>query len=409
MDKTENNVNIGAYISKLIDKKFPSKRAFCKKYLPLRGIEPNDEELQKMSNRLSQILKGIKAIQTYDLIPFSEILEVSIESILTAGKYNKVPNTHLTNYSISFSTDKKEWEKYIQREDKLILNYDERGKNIIDYIVEAKNYPFLKYLIDKQYISFIDNSGWQGYTFGGSTSIKKREPSNTDPLELKLKYEDDLRKKVLILAAENHDFSILIKYRARELPFMYQINRFSLFRETDYNKDLERDYIEAIATSSDEIISFFSEEFEINDQLGHSERYLYPYIAEVAEVMNHNKHKCVTNVLNSILEHNKKALRKINRMILEATSQLIESVSLNQDYPVPDTMKNEFKQSVLDDLHIDQSKHLVSFFFCRSRQNNPGFVTNIFKIGFKPSDPETTMIITKINECYEKIINYKNT
>ena len=266
----------------------------------------------------------------------------------------------------------------------------------------------MKYLIDKQYISFVDNSGWDGYTFGGSTNIKRREPSKTDPLELKLKYEDDLRKKVLILAAENRDFGTLIKYHARELPFLHQVNRFSFFRDIHYNKDLDKDYIEAVATSSDEIISFFSEEFVINDQFGHSEKYMYPYIAEVAEIMNRNNHKGITTVLNSILNHNKDTLKKVNKMILQATGQRIDSISTNQKYPIPDDMKNELKQDILNDLHIDQSEHLISFFFSVSREKNPGFVTNIFKIGFKPSNPDFAKTIAKINECYDKIINFKN-
>ena len=182
---------------------------------------------------------------------------MSIESILTAGKTNKPSTSRVTNYSISFTDNESDWEKYINREDKLILNYDERGKNIIDYIFEAKNYRFLKYLIDKHYINFIDNSEWyMGYSFGGSTTIQRRDPLKTDMLEFKLKSDDDLRKKVLSLAVENDDLTILIQYRARELPFMYRLNRLSHFQDIEYYNDKDNDYLTKISISSDEIISF---------------------------------------------------------------------------------------------------------------------------------------------------------
>ena len=58
-------------------------------------------------------------------------------------------------YSIAFSKDPAEWEAYIQRDDKLILNPDEYDKTAIDYALEAGNYPFLKYLTEKGYIWFV--------------------------------------------------------------------------------------------------------------------------------------------------------------------------------------------------------------------------------------------------------------
>ena len=66
MFKHENNQKIGMYLSELIEKKYPSKRQFCKAYILAVGGIVNDEEIRKMANRISQITKGAKAIQTYD-------------------------------------------------------------------------------------------------------------------------------------------------------------------------------------------------------------------------------------------------------------------------------------------------------------------------------------------------------
>ena len=154
MFKHENNKKIGAYLSDLIDRKYPSKRQFCKAYIVAIGGEVNDEEIQKMANRISQITKGTKAIQTYDLPIFTDLLEVSCEQILSAGEYSVPQSKRVTNYSIAFSKDPEEWEEFINREDKLILNQDEYCKTIIDYALEFGNYNLLKYLMDKKYIWF---------------------------------------------------------------------------------------------------------------------------------------------------------------------------------------------------------------------------------------------------------------
>ena len=80
------NKKIGAYLKRIIEKKFISHRQFCRKYLEAVGVEADNEELRKMGNRLSQILKGTKGVQIYDLPVFTELLGVSCEEILSQAK-----------------------------------------------------------------------------------------------------------------------------------------------------------------------------------------------------------------------------------------------------------------------------------------------------------------------------------
>lgn len=80
---------------------------------------------------------------------------MSIEDILSAGTALTPVLNRKTNCSIAFSKDPAEWEAYIQRDDKLILNPDEYDKTAIDYALEAGNYPFLKYLTENGYIWFV--------------------------------------------------------------------------------------------------------------------------------------------------------------------------------------------------------------------------------------------------------------
>lgn len=68
MFKLKTNEEIGAYLKELILSKYPSCRQFCVAYADLAvdfSDDPHDlrtEEIRKLTNRLSQILKGKKSI-----------------------------------------------------------------------------------------------------------------------------------------------------------------------------------------------------------------------------------------------------------------------------------------------------------------------------------------------------------
>ena len=92
--------------------------------MEIQGISTYDENaLQNLSNRISQIVNGNKSVQTYDLLIIAELLEISCEEILSAGKCSAPTSNRPTNYYVAFSKDENIWKQYIEREDKLILNF----------------------------------------------------------------------------------------------------------------------------------------------------------------------------------------------------------------------------------------------------------------------------------------------
>lgn len=230
MYRAEENCKIGEYIGKLIARKYGADRQFAIAYIKLRdGIEdePESDKIQRVANKICQIKKGSKGIQISDLPLFSELLEVSVDSILSAGKVTKPAPTRTTNYSIALSKDKKVWKEYIDRPDKLILNEDEYGKNVIDYAIEFGNYGFIKYLIDEGYIYLIDENQMEYYgSFGSGTTIERRRPSEYDLLDYKMKQNDSLRTNIIALALENKDYKILDETKAREIPSLYEASYF---------------------------------------------------------------------------------------------------------------------------------------------------------------------------------------
>lgn len=225
------NEKIGQYLANRIDKQFKSRRQFCAKYLEAKGEQADNEQIRKMSNRLSQILNGKKEIQLYDLPLFCRLLEVSCEDILSAGTSHTPASARLTNYTAAFSKDEREWEVYVNREDSPILNADEYGKTFIDYALEAENYDLLKYLMDKHYIWFVGADKEACFTgFGAGTSIEKAtfpHPRNWNVLDAQLKMRDELRTNMIVLAIQHEDIEMLDQLHAREIPTLYQMSFYS--------------------------------------------------------------------------------------------------------------------------------------------------------------------------------------
>lgn len=85
---------------------------------------------------------------------FSKLLDVSFEQILSTGECGISRNKRLTNYTVAQSHSEKEWRSYIEKDQKPLLNPDKYGKTVLDYAIEYRNYEFLKFLMDNNYIWF---------------------------------------------------------------------------------------------------------------------------------------------------------------------------------------------------------------------------------------------------------------
>ncbi len=399
---------IGEHLAKLIDRKYESRRKFCRAYIELDGGDAtNQESIRKMSNRLSQIIKGSKAIQTYDLPVFTELLGVTCEEILTAGKY-VVPNARrTTNYDISFSTDEKEWEKYIQREDKLILNDDEYGKNVLDYALESKNYAFLKYLVDKKYIWFIgENDKNFAYTmnFGAGTSIERRKPNSFDLLEFELRQKTYLRSQMISLAIENNDFKMLTELKAREIPSLYMTSYLGI-RMPDCEKYYDEDMIEQISeTNNEKIIEYFADEFEIQAQHDKKYIFIFPYINELLGFLLQRKSKYADTVLVKAIAHNKSTYEKLRSLIAEAYEAL-----KSDSYWIKDeaSLKEYANEAIAKELDYMENGSLINFrqMFTPNIKSSQikGITTNIIFVNKQSSNVVTQHFIDEVNEYYNKI------
>lgn len=402
MFKLTNDKEIGKYIEVLINQKGISGREFCRRYLKLQHPDLSDEDranmVDNLNNRLTQIKKGNKSIQVYDLPIFCELLDISCEQLLSAGQ-NFIPtSSHLTNYDVAFSKDKEVWDSYIARDDKLILNADEYNKTVIDYALEFKNYPFLKYLMDEGYIWFTSDDRKQyAFTFGAGTNIKRREPGYVDILEVHLgtKGKDSLRRKMISLAIENNDFDMLTTLKAREIPMLYDPD-YIAFQPVEFESYYDEDLINHVVNSNQKVITYFTKEFDIDDRFGTTNSFMFPFMSELVDKLVETDNKYLDNVLRRCIKHNKKACDKV-----------VYSFRKAQEYYAKDSFMGKYQLQMLISQYLDYFDYANAISFRNLTKDDKGVFTNIVHINAKTNDEEIKELINEVNRYFDFLVGLK--
>lgn len=400
----KNNSKIGKYLDDLIRQNYDSRRAFCRAYIQATDEEPTDETINNMANRLAQIVKGKKAIQTYDLPYFCELLGVSCEQILSAGECFVPVVNRVTNYSIACSKDPAEWQAYINRSDRLILNSDEYCKTVLDYALELGNYDFIKFLMDNHYIWF-DSRKDQDYiqTFGAGTSIERRKTGSMDyGLEEKLKTEDALRINLIALAADRGDIEMLNELRARENPQLYYRAHYLSAQHPDFDGCYNERMVRHIAASCEKVLDYFTDPFEIRDQVRYkdgSERvhtFLFPYISQLLDLLIVTKASFAETALKKAIKYNTKTYQKLRERILSVKNDARYSAEY---------MKNMWVEVCKQELAFFDNGNIVMF---RGIYTNlGGMITNVAHATKTPSDPGLKQLTDALNKSYLLIKSLK--
>lgn len=403
MFQLADNRQIGEYLRRAIKERgFESDRKFCKAYLELRNESTEQDTLQNMANRVSQILKGKKAVQLEDLPVFTMLLDMSCEEILSAGQCFSVSSNRLTNYSVALSDNRAEWEAYVKQEDQLILNADEYGKTVIDYALKFKNYGFMKFLMDNGYIWFVgaDEEDYLFDThFGAGTSIKQ-DPSrknNMSVLDNRLKERYDLRMKMILLAVEHKDMETLDALRAREIPSFYQYFGHAQ-RLEECPKYFDADLMAALSGASNEILDYFSKEFEITDRVGNTCQFIFPFIGSVIDTLIESGNDYAEWILKDAIKHNQYTLDRLSKLVADTVGCCKEKYREN--------WSEEFILRVVQDglrFYSDGNLVIVNYFSFMRTPERTGFTTNIVKTTAVSDNPKISRLIEELNELYQKI------
>lgn len=392
MFRTASNEEIGKYIYNLIDEqndKFSSYRNFCKQYLVLKNGRPvENDEINNEATRLSQIKSGSIGIQIDDLGYYTQLLEVTCEELLSAGKSKVVNTDRYSNYKLGYSNDKAYWEKHINSDNKYFLNADEYGKTVLDYALECKNYDLIKYLTEHNYITIVnnDNSEPYGMTFFTGRNKFFETVKNKNKLEEQLKTDDTNRTDIVSLAIENNDKYYLTKLRAREIPQLYDACKYSCLPvscEPCYNEEMNS----AVANADKEVLDYFSEAFNIKCDDTEA-MYIYPFLGRLAEKMIGQNNKNTVYLLKRVLNYN-------SNVINELSEKITQSLIVNKKYlDVNDAFSIVTKRFQMNDEGI---------FLILGDTASLQMKSNVVYINASSTDSEIKDLIDKINKIYTDI------
>ena len=401
MFRTATNEEIGKYLFKLIDEKsdkFKSGRDFCKQYLFLeKGEQPSDDEIQKQANRLSGIKSGKYGLQIQDLGYYTELLEITCEELLSAGKSKPAFPDRYSNYTFAHSTDRGYWERYINNDDKLFLNADEYGKTILDYAFECENYGLIKFLTENNYITIVDNESTKDYvmTFMPPDKAMKYMSRNANKLNDEIINNDKIRTTVVALAIKKNDKYFLTKLRAREIPALYSVCEYGFSTQFDNFESSYNDKLtNAVANADKEILGYFSEPFSIKSE--HSEGvFIYPFLGRLLDKMICENNKNTVYVLERTLDYNSNVLN-------ELSEKIAQSYIMYKKYCDD---KEAFSGAVK---YFDMNDNGVFTFMNYDPSDTSNLIkmkSNVIHISKRSKDEKINELISKINKIYFAIKN----
>ncbi len=401
MFRTATNEEIGKYLFKLIDEKsdkFKSGRDFCKQYLFLeKGEQPSDDEIQKQANRLSGIKSGKYGLQIQDLGYYTELLEITCEELLSAGKSKPAFPDRYSNYTFAHSTDRGYWERYINNDDKLFLNADEYGKTILDYAFECENYGLIKFLTENNYITIVDNESTKDYvmTFMPPDKAMKYMSRNANKLNDEIINNDKIRTTVVALAIKKNDKYFLTKLRAREIPALYSVCEYGFSTQFDNFESSYNDKLtNAVANADKEILGYFSEPFSIKSE--HSEGvFIYPFLGRLLDKMISENNKNTVYVLERTLDYNSNVLN-------ELSEKIAQSYIMYKKYCDD---KEAFSGAVK---YFDMNDKGVFTFMNYDPSDTSNLIkmkSNVIHISKRSKDEKVNELISKINKIYFAIKN----
>lgn len=396
MTSAKSNKEIGEYLANLIDSKYKSRRKFCAEWLKLEKLDV-EEHINNKANKLKDILNGKKSIQARDLPYVGELLGVTFEQIMSAGECSVYNTERVTNYTIANSHDEAEWQRYIDMDEKLVLNTDEYNKTVLDYAIEFGNYDFIKFLITNEIITY-DEKRYKKtpQTYGLSTKICALNRVYVDRPQPVWRFEklDEFRKNVIVLAIRNNDVEMLDYLHARELPELYLLNSYGGFERIYFEKP-DFNLIKKIAKSSEKVIDYFVTPFDITINKKQYE-FIYPFMSELLSEMCKVNSPHLEFALKKIIKHNEKVFNNLKDIVLQLRLMFKANVQ-EENLPYVLNWYDICKKS----LKIHNSILCMDY----TNYSNDTIITDIAKCDISSKKPYAALLSEELNTLYNQIIN----
>ncbi len=362
------NRDIGEYLFDCMrNKNYISVRQFAKDCLERKGKIINEETIRRESNRFYQIMKGEKRIQQEDLPYVCDMLDITCENLLSAGR-NEIPREkRMANYNVASSADPAEWEKYMNIEGRPCLKADEYGKTILDYAVEFGNFDFVNYLFENDYLTTEKKTKALG-TFSIECSLpvigeKIGSDSSMCHLSTELEHSYKLQCGLAALAVRSENYELAKKLISREIPRDAKETA-ALHREIIRNGDLK-------------FPEWLTEEHEITTKIINNSDFIYANLGDLIKcaVDKCADDKIIDFLIEKAVNHNSKVIENLKKHMYECS----------------------------DDAYVFRKDlHLVEFDSVKSSENKP---MRYFYIANAVCVNSESAKVSEINRLYKNIFN----
>ena len=164
-----------------------------------------------------------------------------------------------------------------------------------------------------------------------------------------------------------------------------------------YNKEM----ITHIANANQKIITYFTEEFQVNNDWNEDNTFMFPYINELLNVLIKKDNECLYTILKRCVEHNRNVYDKIKEIIETANKYFS---NLYNQPGMEDMLKESVKKQIAQELIYHKAGCIINM---KDIYSKDGIITNIVHIQAKTKDKESAQLIDEINSYFNKILDLK--
>ena len=246
-------------------------------------------------------------------------------------------------------------------------------------------------------------------TFSGQAIVRafnNREVGFLDTLDSRMKYQDDLRFKMIALAIRDNDFEMLSDLHAREIPLLYTINPIQHWtlkdKQLPSSSNVEQ-MINSIAASKNTAISYFFEEFDTAELNSLRSTFVFPYAGQVLDALISSKRTFESKLfLEKAIEHNKKVQRKLQKLVDKSKVSCKELYSATPNNNYYD--EAYFRREAWREYYFYPENGFIAYYMPFYSKNTTGFITNVINVTVSSTDKEVQFLIDELKKTYNTFI-----
>lgn len=157
--------------------------------------------------------------------------------------------------------------------------------------------------------------------------------------------------------------------------------------------------LKKVARESDDVLIYFSEEFEIETNRNAIFRYTFPYLGKLIEMVVKNDCKAAAKMLKNALKHNKDVLKTLKKIANISEKSFGDIAQYMDDKTI--------QKSVMREFHFYDENDTVAFHTrIIKAENFQGLFSNVIRVNVSSKDKYVMSLIEDVNASYDQIKNF---